>query len=456
MIAKFLTFFAVGFLCVIPLGWRQCVKLVFFLVVIEGAIRKWIFPGVSDLIYFFKDFVIVAAYFKYYASTRGTTRIAVPGEITRRALILLAAIVIALQIANPSSGSPLLGVLGARNYLLYIPLMFLVGDLFRSRDELVSFLQWYLLLTIPVGLLALRQNLAPAESALNIYARGEGYQPAMVGTAVRVTGTFSYIAGYASYLQTAAALVIPLLVLELPPRWKWAMRTVLVFVLASIFLTGSRGPMFGMVVFLLLYFILNRVLRQLRLYHKFVTPALLCLIPFMLWFGPQIHAFLERASGTQDIVPRVVESFMSPFTSLPYVGIVGYGAGSAYQAAEVIRGMFSLPPGDPIPVFLESEPQRVMFELGPIGFFLWYLLRIHLIFALWRTHRRARAPLYRELAITACLVHAISLNGQMVFQITFMVYYWFLAGLIYLIPYLEAQEQRAREQTNSPPTEAAA
>ncbi len=445
MIPKLIIVFAIGFVAIIPLNWRQCIKLVLLLVVIEGALRKWVIPGASDVVYFFKDFVLLAAYYKYVSSRHSFSHLGLPGERTRRALIFLAAVVVAFEVANPASGSPILGLFGARNYLLYIPMMYLIGDLFRSREELVTFLQRYLLLAIPIALLALKQNRSPAGSAVNMYVWGESMGPAMVGAAVRVTGTFSYIAGYVAYLVTTISLVIPLLVLELPPFWKWSMRAVLVSVIGGIILTGSRGPMFLLAGFLALYIVLNRVFRQLRLYYKFITPALLCIIPFMLWFGPQINAYLERASGTQDLIPRMVDSIMAPFYSIDEVGLTGYGAGSAYQAADIIRGMFGLPQGVPIKAFLESEPQRVMFELGPLGFLIWYLLRIHLIAALWRTHRNARVPLYRELAITACLVHLLAIYGQVVFQITFMVYYWFLAGFIYLVPNLERKEMLERE-----------
>ena len=111
----------------------------------------------------------------------------------------------------------------------------------------------------------------------------------------------------------------------------------------------------------------------------------------------------------------------------------------------MVRKIFDLPEGTEIPVFVENEPQRVMFELGPLGFLVWYALRIMLIIALWRTHTKCRVPLYRELALTGCLVHLIGFPGQMVFQITFLVYYWFLAGFIFLLPRLERIEMLEME-----------
>ncbi|MDY7015804.1 MAG: hypothetical protein SVX43_19855, partial [Cyanobacteriota bacterium] len=47
-------------------NWKGAVKAVFFILVIEGALRKWILPQASDAIYFLKDFVLLAAYLRYF------------------------------------------------------------------------------------------------------------------------------------------------------------------------------------------------------------------------------------------------------------------------------------------------------------------------------------------------------------------------------------------------------
>ena len=42
--------------------WREAVQLAMVLVIFEGAIRKWVFPGAQDLIYFAKDVLLLGAY----------------------------------------------------------------------------------------------------------------------------------------------------------------------------------------------------------------------------------------------------------------------------------------------------------------------------------------------------------------------------------------------------------
>ena len=57
----------VAILYVSSLNWRRTVKVVLVLLVIEGALRKWVLPQASDVMYFLKDIVLLGGYLKYYA-----------------------------------------------------------------------------------------------------------------------------------------------------------------------------------------------------------------------------------------------------------------------------------------------------------------------------------------------------------------------------------------------------
>ena len=43
-------------------NWKLSIKTILVLVVIEGGLRRWAFPGARDLIYFFKDFILIGSY----------------------------------------------------------------------------------------------------------------------------------------------------------------------------------------------------------------------------------------------------------------------------------------------------------------------------------------------------------------------------------------------------------
>ena len=98
-------------------------------------------------------------------------------------------------------------------------------------------------------------------------------------------------------------------------------------------------------------------------------------------------------------------------------------------------------------IYSEGEVGKIMLELGWFGFVLWYVMRIAIIVALWRTYRSIKSLLLRQLALTAFLIHGVMISMHMVFLSSFMIYYWFLAGFIYLLPKLdELQTKKLKEK----------
>ena len=129
-----------------------------------------------------------------------------------------------LQAANPRLPSPLVGILGVKAYFLYVPLLAVVPAAFPDAKALVGFLRRYLTLAIPVGLLAAIQFVSPPDSRWNTYARSSSPDAQMYAITfgaverVRVTGPFSFITGYGSYLQAVSLLALALLSVR---GWRW-------------------------------------------------------------------------------------------------------------------------------------------------------------------------------------------------------------------------------------------
>lgn len=434
-----------GILALMPLSWKRCISIALVIVVLEGAIRKWLFPGFDEGIYFAKDVVLGIAYLKYYTQLP-SKRIGIVSDSLLKSLILCNGIFLALEICNPDLGSVLVGLVGLKNYLFYVPLVYLVPQMFDSQEELVIFLRRYLLLIIPEAALAILQHSAPPDSWINVYARPKDAMMAFVGESVRATGTFSYIAGFGSYLQIMGGLLLSLLVLEQPKRWNILLGIMVISLLGGVLFSGSRTPLISLVLFVVLYYLLNKVTRYLKLHRKFIAPMVIGGFALMYWAGSAVNDFSDRVSGNSDLGARIGWAALNPFRLTEQSGITGFGVGAAYQAVGVIRKIFNLAPGTPITVYVEAETEKVMIELGPIGFVLWYLLRFRLLVLLWRTFRRSESPLARELGLSAFLIHLLSLPGQMVFQVTFNLYYWFLAGFAFLLPRLDEIGIEAEEE----------
>ncbi|MGB0564886.1 MAG: hypothetical protein ACPGVO_24285, partial [Spirulinaceae cyanobacterium] len=123
--------------------WRRAVKAVFFILVFDGAVRKWLLPQASEFIYFFKDFVLFGAYLRYFFYPPPGDRFPIRNNLVTIAILIASGWCI-FQAFNPYLGSPIVGLLGIRSYLFYIPLIWMIPSLFRSEEELYTFLRNHL------------------------------------------------------------------------------------------------------------------------------------------------------------------------------------------------------------------------------------------------------------------------------------------------------------------------
>lgn len=440
----------VGIVYISSLNWRHTVKVVLVMLVIEGALRKWVLPQASEMLYFLKDSILLGAYIKYFAFSASEKKYIFKSNIIKILIFLVSGWCL-FQAFNPSLGSPLVGLFGLRGYLFYMPLMWMLPNLFQSEQELYNFLRFYLVLVIPVGLLGIAQFFSPPSSPINAYATEEGIVKATFGAAesVRVTGTFSYISGYAVYLIVCFGLLIPMLLIKQLWWWWWLSIGEILLVIVNSFMTGSRASIIAEALFLLGYICaqgFTRPVMTLFSLRKFVVPIIIVTIAASIWFRPAIDAFLLRTTSNQDVSGRISGGFTEPFDFIKYKELDGYGTGATHQAVPAIRRVLGLPGGEEIPVYYESEMGRVILELGPIGFALWYGLRVSIVIALFLVFWQLKRAFLRQLALAACLIQVIQISGQLVFHHTFSVYYWFLSSFIFMLPRLEQIENWYREQ----------
>ena len=422
-------------------NWRRSVIAVLVIAVLEGALRKWVLPQASQLIYFLKDFILIGAYLRFFYLER-SWRPPLPYKNLILSVVGISFVWGIFQAFNPSLGSPIIGIFGLKNYYLYIPLMWLVASLFETEADLYRFLRSYMLLLIPVCLLAIAQFFSPPTSPLNVYAWDEADMGIAVGAGgqVRVTGTFSYLAGYSTYLGLCLCLLLPLLTQKQPRLWQWATIAELSLLVITAFMTASRGLILTCILMLVGFLGLQVTSGFSTLFdnlRKLVFPiAVACGVAF--WqFYEAIDAFWLRVVSNQDVGNRVTGSFTEVLANVQYKGLDGYGIGSTFQANPMLRSLLGLPPGEFIPVYYESEMGRIALEIGPFGFFFWYGLKLLLLGLLGLTYLKLKRPLLRQLALSAFLLQAISFNGQLVYNHTANLFQWFLYGFIFLLPHLE-------------------
>jgi hypothetical protein len=323
-----------------------------------------------------------------------------------------------------------------------------VPAVFRDDEDLARFLKRYVLIIFPVVLLSLAQFFSPAGSVLNTYAQPtESDLISTFGSSqfVRTTGTFSYISGYTSYL-----LVITILILIILTTTRWRFRGNLVIfaalgmVLLGIMMSGSRGPIFLLALVFPIYWWLG-VVREKQSGQTLVRLLLGVglLVAGLSSAGDQaVTAFSQRASSSEDVASRMSFPFVSPVHMLPHAGLLGFGIGATHQAAKALTGGVENP--WLVNVTPEAETGRVMLELGPVGFFFVYLIRIAVAAFAFRQALRLRTLFHRAVATSALLFFLVQIPGGVIFDVTAGVYYWFLAGLVFLVVRLDQQVVLAR------------
>ena len=130
----------VGGLVMLPMKWRLCVKIVFLLVVFEGALRKWFLPGIADFIYFGKDSIMLVAYLKFMIEPSQSKKsyYDIGSSHFLTFLSVLAILIPMFKMVDLNLGNPIAGMFGFKNYALYIPLIFLMPHLYDNIEDFIK------------------------------------------------------------------------------------------------------------------------------------------------------------------------------------------------------------------------------------------------------------------------------------------------------------------------------
>jgi hypothetical protein len=436
-------------------SWESGIKTLLVIVIVEGAIRKWFLQSASEFVYFYKDFLMVVVILGYIAK-KHKPPLAIKGLFKPLPVILFAFALYALaSISNPALPHPIVGLLGVKAYLLYVPLAFLVPRMFTTREKLVAFLKWYLTISLFVTALCAVQFLdSDPNSSLNRYAWDENTMvsaglEAMDGVArfqdsadkdfVRVTGSFSFLSGLGVYLTTTFALLLGLIsqrrMGRLPKGFRWLYHTCLAVVATATFMTGSRSAVLNLCFMGFIFFTMVSKKDLLRRGWQAVVGGVLIFVTITVFFPQAYDALYTRAFAGEEQMSegrgRIEEAFRLPIDEAAYAGAFGYGIGATQNAVPILMQKLDLSfVGEKIPIYYESEPGRLMLELGIVGYVLHLFLRLGICFTLLFACLSIRDVESKSLAIAAvaALLFPLFIGGA-VTNHTQNVYQWFLIGI---------------------------
>jgi hypothetical protein len=419
-----------------------------FLVVCEGALRKWVSPGLQAQIYLVKDLMLIAAYLAFLGSSlRSDVHLKVMGGL--RALLILSLFYFAFQLFNPNSPSILLSVIGFKNYLLYAPLAFVVPYMFSSSKDLEQKLRIYAIIMIPFAALGLVQFAFGPDHWINSYLSHDPENArvmALFGAEekARTTGTFSYLGGYTAFLTVMLYLGLGLAASKnwriSGNLWPW---TLVVITIAAMFTTGSRGPIYASVITapVVLYIWASRGLMSSGKLLKISFACIFIAIIVTFIATEAIEAYDYRARHADNPIDRVLSPLTELYSAVGESPIIGSGMASAHASAATIMGTNDYWWLDG--KFFEIETARVLQETGVIGFILVYAARIWLLVKAISLGLRLRTPLYVAMAGVIAGLFAQDLALFVVNNPTAGIYYWFAAGLLFAMYRIESQEKSA-------------
>jgi hypothetical protein len=339
----------------------------FWLLILEGALRKWVFPGLSNPLLVVRDPVAVLA-------------ILAGLGILRRSrwwpwvlgLWALAAIAVVLAIVF-GHGDVFTAVYGARILLLHFPLVFLFPLVF-DREDVWVFAKALLVTCIPMTVLIALQYSLPQSHFLNFAPGGEeggGFTGAL--GKYRPPGTFSFTNGISIFYPLAAG-AFAAWITAIPSRsgkWIWVSAAALILALP---VSISRTIFFNyalVVVFAIVAAAVSGRAVKNFLMGSAVLAGVFLGVSQLEIFQDARGAFEARwematqAEGGDEgvagvLANRVGGAFLDGFRMIPEVPLAGAGIGLGTNVgAKLTTGERSF-------LIAEGEWGSIVGELGPI------------------------------------------------------------------------------------------
>jgi hypothetical protein len=381
---------------------RTLFWIYFWLLLYEGALRKWLVPALDAPLLLIRDPVVFLIY--YYAWRNRLSFQSNPFFVPNLVLALAAAIISTAF----GEGSALITIYGLRTDFLQLPLIFIIPQII-TREDVIVVGRFLLYSSIPIGLLAVAQFRSPTDSFLNKGAFVTHFE------SVRPSGPFSFISGLVYFFQFTVAFVLASFIQ--PGLYKKGLIAIATFmILLGAGCSGSRvllvslGLMATVTVFCVLVQGRGGSGIVIAFVLIFLTVSVLSMLPVFQQGTVQLAARFDEASQSEadsgGFIHRFIFSFLGPLALMDEVPIFGAGLGMGTNAAMVLYHGTRAFWGP------EDEWGRVIWESGPIVGGLFCLFRTLLSgYVGWRAFQalRRRNPLPM---ILFSAVGLLIINGQ--------------------------------------------
>ncbi len=424
-----------------------------YYLVLEGAIRKWVWPEASNELFLVKDVILGMALVAALALERRyflhqALAVYRPGEM----LIWQAWVLLAI-VGAAASGMSLSGLAGLRYYLAALPVLVLQPMAAPTLRRLEQLLSVYVLVCFAVCILGIVQFMSPPDSILNRYSWSDtsGIDVATFGeiseqtsfmrfTYVRIVGTFSYISPYASYLQFAFFVTIALALTATSERSRILFAVVLLFIVVNLFMTGSRASVITC-LFLSVLFVpsARKVLKGRFAFIGVLGSA--AAIGGGLWILQSvIVALAERHELAGDANARIYGTLFLPIFTFLESPIIGEGVGTTFLGLGQLTGSDVFQYN-----FDEVFQDRLAVEVGIFGYAFFVFVKLYFLWATFSLFRRTTNLEIRVWALVSLSYQASLLWAIPIYNSVANVFYFVCIALFAWLRRLDRGNRRVDE-----------
>ena len=353
---------------------RKLFMIYLILLIIEGALRKWIFPSLSTPLLVIRDpviFLLIIQGFRKNLLTSGYVKIS----------IILSFIAVITSMVIPHEKLPVI-VFGARIFMLYIPCIFMVSKIITIKDiYLIG--RIFIYLSIPMTILVILQFFLPQSAWVN-RGVGGGLEGSGFGGAMgyyRPAAIFSFIQGYTNFQGFVCTFLIAYIFDKkaqlLAPIKPILLFSAIIMYLITIPLSISRTHLFQTIAIIL--FLIIALLFTGKSLKKLVNSILILIliIPLLLQIESVqlfLDVFLSRFESAQDSEGDVLQGTIGNrwFGAMlrPWIMDVptwGYGIGTGTRV-----GISMITPH----MITDEDWTRIVYESGILLGGCFILLRI--------------------------------------------------------------------------------
>jgi hypothetical protein len=447
-------------------NWRLGFYSFLIWLLFEDLVRKYL--GNNMAIYFAKDVLVGLTYVALFVDIRrnraATFR---PPFLFFFYLFLWLGVV---QVFNSNSPNILYGLMGAKIYFFYVPLMFVSYALIRNDEDLRKFLVVNAVLAAVISSLGIAQAvlgntfLNPTILAPDLRDLGAldkvtplTNQILSLPTAVFVsTGRFAY------YLIVAVILVMGSAgyLLLYTKRSRKLVYVAFALVLSATLFSGSRGAVVYVVASVLVLAVgflwgapwrFRQAHRMVKAIRRAFIVGSLGLVAILLLFpdqaGSRLAFYTETLSPNSSAYEGQNRAWAYPLMNLGLAftnknWVLGNGIGTASLGGQYVARFTGAPP---LNIWVEEGYGLLIIEMGIVAPFVWLLWTSALVITGWRVLLRLRQTRLFPIGCAILwyvflLLYPLTFGGMVPYQnFVTNAYLWLLVGVLFRLPDLLTQ-----------------